>query len=161
MIVILIWKFNYEIKTAIAVNVLMLFGSSIGNFSINARKRTVNGLPLVNFALVVISLPMLLCGALLGVYINRLVPDIVLYISLILTLLQNVKTNYEKLIEQRQIEKNRTVAGIKNKENELLELQEILVSSDSSLSFKENEEVNVLVDSLDLLIQEEKSSLPS
>ena len=60
-----------------------------------------------------------------------------------------MKTNYEKLIEQRQIEKNRTVAGIKNKENELLELQEILVSSDSSLSFKENEEVNVLVDSLD------------
>ena len=76
-----------------------------------------SGLPLVNFALVVISLPMLLCGALLGVYINRLVPDIVLYISLILTLLQNLKTNYEKLIEQRQIEKNRTVGGIKNKEN--------------------------------------------
>jgi len=77
----------------------------------------VSGLPLVNFALVVISLPMLLCGALLGVYINRLVPDIVLYISLILTLLQNLKTNYEKLTEQRQIEKNRTVGGIKNKEN--------------------------------------------
>ena len=94
LIVILLWKFEYEIKAAIAVNVLMLFGSSLGNFAINARKRTVNGLPLINFALVVISLPMLLCGALLGIYINRLVPDLVLYISLICALLQNLKTNY-------------------------------------------------------------------
>ncbi|KRX06345.1 hypothetical protein PPERSA_04958 [Pseudocohnilembus persalinus] len=100
---------NYDAKQAIAISYVLIFGGSCGNFLNNYNKQTENQTPLIWYDLVLLSIPYLLSGAIIGVAFNHFLPSLLIMVILIYVL-QNSATktykNYKKLCAQEQNQQN-------------------------------------------------------
>lgn len=75
---------------------VMLFGGSLGSYLKLGRERVKSsGSPLINFKLVLITLPLLLAGAVFGVAVGRSLPKLVIAILLFLVLIQVIIKTYK------------------------------------------------------------------
>ncbi len=67
--------FKLDIKTAVKYTYLLMFGGGIASSIVNFWKKDREGFPLVNYELVLLTLPTIVAGSLLGVYINNILPE--------------------------------------------------------------------------------------
>ena len=80
----------------------MLFGGSLGSFfRLREDRIKISGQPLINYNLVLITVPLLLAGSIFGVAVGRALPKIVIAILLFLVLIQVISKTYK--IYQRLI----------------------------------------------------------
>jgi hypothetical protein len=74
----------------------MIFYGSIGNFLGSIKNKTPDGYPQIMYDVIIICLPMLLVGAIFGVYLNNLLPDTFILTALIVVLIISFKKTYKK-----------------------------------------------------------------
>jgi len=98
LIPILMLLFNYSTNGAIRVVYSLIFGGMIGAYLGNVRQREKNtGLPLIQYDLGLVCLPMLLFGASIGVLMNEFLPSITTLVALVIILLKTVVSMFRKV----------------------------------------------------------------
>jgi len=84
-------------KHAIPLSNITVFGGSISNFILNRVKRHPEAnRPLMDMDLILVMQPMTIAGALLGSFANKLLPEIILTICLVVLLTYTTKQTLEK-----------------------------------------------------------------
>jgi uncharacterized membrane protein YfcA len=63
-------------KNAIALSNITIFGGSIANVVLNSRKTTSDGLPLIDWDIILMMEPTTIVGALLGSFLAKLLPEV-------------------------------------------------------------------------------------
>jgi uncharacterized membrane protein YfcA len=139
---------GFSPKHAIPLSNVTVFGGSISNFILNRIKRHPEAnRPLIDMDLILVMQPMTLAGALLGSFANKLLPEIILTICLVLLLGYTTKQTLEKGMVVYAKE-------TKDKEKKESELSRIARASGSESAEKEG-----LLDDSDLE-SERQTSLP-
>ena len=88
---------GFSPKHAIPLSNVTVFGGSLANFWVNRTKRHPSAdRPLVDYDLILVMQPMTLAGALLGSFVNKLLPEIVLTVCLVLLLAWTTKEMLQK-----------------------------------------------------------------
>jgi len=91
---------GFSPKHAIPLSNVTVFGGSIANFYMNRKKRHPSAdRPLVDYDLILVMQPMTIAGALLGSLVNKVLPEIVLTVCLVLLLAFTTKQTLEKGFE--------------------------------------------------------------
>lgn len=83
---------------------IIVFGGAVGSYLKNSKETTSTGLPVINYNLALITLPLLVTGAILGVALNHLLPESVICITLIIVILQSVTKTMKKYKQLREDE---------------------------------------------------------
>lgn len=82
--------FNFTLKHSIAINFVVIFTGSIGKIIEKSREKYPlkdnDGVPLIDHNLALLSIPMMLTGAIFGVAIHKWLPDSFIGIILIFSL---------------------------------------------------------------------------
>jgi hypothetical protein len=103
-------------KHAIPLSNVTVFGGSIANFILNRPKRHPEAnRPLMDLDLILVMQPMTIAGALLGSFANKLLPEIILTVCLVILLVYTTKETLDKGFEVYAKE----TASKKAKESEL------------------------------------------
>lgn len=80
----------------------MLLGGSIGNFlKLGGERVKLSGSPLINYRLVLVTLPLLLSGAVFGVATGRALPKVAIAVLLFFVLLQVLARTYKSFRKVR------------------------------------------------------------
>jgi len=66
--------FSYESKKSIALVFVTIFSASLGNLSVYMRQRDNDGTPIIDYKIVIVSLPTIMIGSVYGVAFNKLLP---------------------------------------------------------------------------------------
>jgi uncharacterized membrane protein YfcA len=95
MIPILLLIFNFDSQQSIMISYTIVFGGSIGNLIVALRKRDPKtNLPYTNYDIALVSLPILLMGTIVGVWLGRVIPE--LFILMILCSLSCMEINHSR-----------------------------------------------------------------
>ena len=97
-----------------------MFSGSLANYISNSGNRTDTGLPVIDYSLTLISLPLLMSMAVLGVTFNHYLPESVLCVVLVYVLQNSTLKTYKKL-RDIYAKENREIAASTD-----VELQEAL-----------------------------------
>ena len=88
---------GFSPKYAIPLSNITVFGGACANFIMNQRKRHPTAdRPLMDWDLILVMQPMTIAGALLGSFLNKLLPELILTISLVLLLGYTTHTTLKK-----------------------------------------------------------------
>ena len=88
---------GFSPKHAIPLSNVTVFGGSLSNYFLNQPKRHPEcNRPLIDWDLILVMQPMTLAGALLGSFINKLLPELFLTVSLVTLLVYTCKETLEK-----------------------------------------------------------------
>lgn len=85
---ILIALFLYDTKKSVAIVIVLVFSGSLGNTIQHAHERTKTGVPVIDYRLILLTLPALVVGAVYGVAMNKLLPPLIVCLCLVGLLLQ-------------------------------------------------------------------------
>lgn len=66
--------FYYGTKKSIAIVFITIVSASVVNLITFAKQKGTDGEPLINYKIVLLSLPTILCGSLFGVMFNKFLP---------------------------------------------------------------------------------------
>lgn len=66
--------FGYETKKSIALVFVTIFSASLGNLTSFMKQRAKDGGPLIDYKIVVLSLPTIMIGSIYGVALNKFLP---------------------------------------------------------------------------------------
>ena len=84
---------------------VLLFGGSIGSYiKLYKERLSETGSSLINYRLILIALPLLLSGAVLGVMMGKFLPKIIVGILLFMILLQVIKKTNRSYKRVRHLE---------------------------------------------------------
>ena len=84
LVPIYILVMNFSAKHAIPLSNITVFGGAVANTLLNIRKRhPLADRPLVDWDLILVMEPLTIAGALIGAFLNKLLPEAVLVISLV------------------------------------------------------------------------------
>lgn len=98
MVPLVLGFFNFGLKHCIMISYLLVFGGALGNICrFGLVRNELSGGPIINYDLVVFSIPMLCMGSEIGVMLNRVFPASVLSFILILVCLQAWDRTYTRL----------------------------------------------------------------
>eukprot|EP01017_Pseudomicrothorax_dubius_P024014 TRINITY_DN25563_c0_g1_i1.p1 TRINITY_DN25563_c0_g1~~TRINITY_DN25563_c0_g1_i1.p1 ORF type:complete len:422 (-),score=57.59 TRINITY_DN25563_c0_g1_i1:60-1265(-) len=107
---ILIIFFEYRASASIMISYILVFGGSLGNFFLSGlAKDPETGRRVVNYDLALLCLPLLLMGTLIGLKINRAMPEIAiigLLVCLIVFLLQKVSVKAWSVYSKENVERD-------------------------------------------------------
>ena len=79
LIALLVGTLNYETKFAIKITYAMLFGGSLGKTIIVSKLRDkVTKKPLIGYSIAMVLIPGILCGSILGRYLNTMSPSLII-----------------------------------------------------------------------------------
>ena len=121
MIPVLLIFFNYSLKEAITISYLLMFGGAIGSFlRLAAIEHPKSKGPIVNYDLLLLSVPMLSMGAIFGEFIDQMLPDIFIIFTLLLISLQTLSRTFER-IKKHLLEEKREREKIEAKEKLLIQ----------------------------------------
>ncbi len=78
---------GFDLKSAVALSNITMFGGAISNVALAARRRHPHqDKPLIDWSLIMIMEPPVIAGAVVGSIVNRLLPTLVIMICMVLTL---------------------------------------------------------------------------
>ena len=83
IIPILIQFFHQDPKKSVAVVFVIIFSASFGNLINFSKKKSPKGDPLIDYKLILISLPAVFVGSTYGVMVNKFVPEAFICLALI------------------------------------------------------------------------------
>jgi uncharacterized membrane protein YfcA len=92
--------YHLETKSAVKYSYVLLLGGSLATTAANLSKTDSQGFPLVNYELVMITLPSIIVGSIVGVYVENLLPDFVLTCILIVFFVAASVQAYFKIKEK-------------------------------------------------------------
>lgn len=96
---------GFSPKHAIPLSNITVFGGAMANTYLNAKKRhPLADRPLVDWDLILIMEPLTIAGALMGAFLNKLLPDEVLVILLVLLLSFTAYNTLKKAMKMYKIE---------------------------------------------------------
>ena len=148
---ILIGLFHYSQKKSTKIIYVMLFGGSLANYlSVMRKRNSKTGGPLVNYDLILLTLPLLIPGAVLGVLFNKFFPELWLTIYLVYILYDSFKKTYKQALVLYKYESERKG----EKGQELLGVQEDAFKSELE------ERIQKAPQSIKALLEEEKRLFP-
>lgn len=118
LVPIYILIFGFSPKHAIPLSNVTVFGGALANVLLNASKRhPLADRPLVDWDLILVMEPLTIAGALIGAFLNKILPEI--FLTFMLVLLLSV-TAYKTLGKAQKMYKAETAAMKQNaKESEL------------------------------------------
>lgn len=134
--------FGFSAKHAIPLSNITVLGGAVANTVLNTPKRhPLADRPLVDWDLILVMEPLTIAGALIGAFLNKLLPESVLTVMLVILLSFTAYTSLTKAIKMYKIEsKHLREQGIREdgtKESELTRLahkdEEEDVDADQSL----------------------------
>jgi len=85
---ILLALFLYDTKKSVAIVIVLVFSGAVGNVVQLSRDITHEGVPAIDYRLILITLPSLIVGTVYGVAMNKLLPPILVCILLVGLLMQ-------------------------------------------------------------------------
>lgn len=92
-------------KHAIPLSNITVFGGALANTYLNASKRhPLADRPLVDWDLILVMEPLTIAGALIGVFINKLLPEEVLVVMLVVLLTFTAYTTLTKAVKMYKVE---------------------------------------------------------
>ena len=125
LVPIYILVMGFSPKHAIPLSNITVFGGAIANTYLNSRKRHPHAdRPLVDWDLILVMEPLTIAGALLGAFLNKLLPETFLVVMLVLLLSFTANNTLKKALKMYAIESRamREAAGLSTdgtKESEL------------------------------------------
>jgi uncharacterized membrane protein YfcA len=154
LVPLLIGVYGFHPKYAIPLSNFTIVGSSITNMIMNLVKRHPDAdRPLVDWDLIVVMEPLTMAGAIVGAFIGKLLPDIILVTSLVALLaytthgtLQKAFSQYAKETKELENASKSLLAQANDKEIEMVEEAE----SQGLLANEDNEELETKNDEKDL-----------
>jgi len=112
---ILQYFFIYSAKKSITICYIIILFGSVGNL-FNLYKETLpNGVPIIYYDLIIITLPLMLSGAIYGVSINLMLPDLFIGIILSIILCYSFYMTFKKFKSQRKLEKDQNLIKLVKK----------------------------------------------
>lgn len=121
--------------TAIPLSNITIFGGAIANMILNVQKRhPFADRPLVDWDLILVMEPLTIAGALLGAFLNKLLPEVFLTIMLVVLLTFTAYNSLKKAVKMYKAESRKLrEQGLKpdgTKESELTHISQQEESSD-------------------------------
>ena len=118
---------GFSAKHAIPLSNITVLGGAVANTVLNANKRhPLADRPLVDWDLILVMEPLTIAGALIGAFLNKLLPESVLTVMLVILLSFTAYTSLKKAVKMYKIEsKHLREQGIREdgtKESELTKL---------------------------------------
>ena len=96
---------GFSAKHAIPLSNVTVFGGAVANTVLNARKRhPLADRPLVDWDLILVMEPLTIAGALIGAFLNKLLPETVLMVLLVVLLSFTAYTSLTKAVKMYKIE---------------------------------------------------------
>lgn len=93
---------RYETKMGIFLCYAIIFGGAVGKFFQTAFAKYENtGKPVINYDIVILLIPSLLIGTLIGVYLNKILPDFMLLLCLCILLGFAIQKIHSKAMEAK------------------------------------------------------------
>ena len=107
----LIYFFGYSLKHSISICFVTIFAGSIGIFLKRVNERYPSndpeGVPQIYYNLVIITMPIMLTGAVFGVLVNRVLPDLIIAALFVFVLVtQSLKKTWKKFKNEKEKEEN-------------------------------------------------------
>eukprot|EP00980_Cylindrotheca_fusiformis_P009695 scaffold2142_cov190-Cylindrotheca_fusiformis.AAC.4 len=113
LVPIYILLMEFSPKHAIPLSNITIFGGAIANMILNVQKRhPLADRPLVDWDLILVMEPLTIAGALVGAFLNNIIPEIVLALMLVALLSFTAYNTLKKAIKMY----NKESAGIREKE---------------------------------------------
>ncbi|EAR82395.2 sulfite exporter TauE/SafE (macronuclear) [Tetrahymena thermophila SB210] len=100
--------FGYETKKSIALVFITIFSASLGNLMSFMKQKSKDGGPVIDYRIVVLSLPTIMVGSIYGVALNKFIPQIVLAFALAFFILQSLTKTYKsyKREKAKEVQEN-------------------------------------------------------
>jgi hypothetical protein len=122
-------QFCCFISPAIPMSNITVFGGAISNYLLNVQKRhPLADRPLIDWDLILVMEPLTIAGALLGAFLNKLLPEMFLIIMLILLLGFTAYTSLKQAVKMYKVESRKLrEQGIKpdgSRESELTHIKQ-------------------------------------
>jgi len=119
--------FGFSAKHAIPLSNVTVLGGAVANTVLNARKRhPLADRPLVDWDLILVMEPLTIAGALIGAFLNKVLPETILTVMLVVLLSFTAYTSLKKGVKMYKLETKRMrEQGIRpdgTKESELTRL---------------------------------------
>ena len=96
---------GFSAKHAIPLSNITVFGGAVANTILNARKRhPLADRPLVDWDLILVMEPLTIAGALIGAFLNKVLPETVLMVLLVVLLSFTAYTSLTKAVKMYKIE---------------------------------------------------------
>lgn len=93
--------FGYETKKSIALVFVTIFSASLGNLMSYMKQKGKDGGPIIDYKIVVLSLPTIMIGSIYGVALNKFLPQAVISVMLIFFILQSLSKTYRSYKKER------------------------------------------------------------
>ncbi|KAL3945588.1 MAG: hypothetical protein SGBAC_000328 [Bacillariaceae sp.] len=105
LVPIYILVMGFTPKHAIPLSNITVFGGAIANSYLNAKKRhPLTDRPLVDWDLILVMEPLTIAGALMGAFLNKILPEIFLVTMLVILLSFTAYTTLKKAIKMYKLE---------------------------------------------------------
>ena len=96
---------GFSAKHAIPLSNITVFGGAVANTILNARKRhPLADRPLVDWDLILVMEPLTIAGALIGAFLNKVLPETILMVLLVVLLSFTAYTSLTKAVKMYKIE---------------------------------------------------------
>jgi uncharacterized membrane protein YfcA len=123
LVPIYILVMGFSPKHAIPLSNITVFGGALANTVLNVRKRhPLADRPLVDWDLILVMEPLTIAGALMGAFLNKLLPEGLLVVSLVALLSFTSYTTLTKAMRMYKAESRVLAAQKKSAESELTKL---------------------------------------
>ena len=146
LVPIYILVMGFSPKHAIPLSNITVFGGAMANTYLNSKKRhPLADRPLVDWDLILIMEPLTIAGALMGAFLNKLLPDEVLIFLLVLLLSFTAYNTLKKAIKMYKLETEHmaATAGFMNE-------SELTVIANGSEKEEEEEAEDNLIENMEL-----------
>lgn len=105
LVPIFILVMGFSPKHAIPLSNVTVFGGAVANAVLNASKRhPLTDRPLVDWDLILVMEPLTIAGALMGAFLNKILPSELLVVMLVLLLAFTAYTTLEKAVKMYKVE---------------------------------------------------------
>merc|ERR1711971_291942 len=113
---------GFSPKHAIPLSNITVFGGSVANTILNTRKRhPLADRPLVDWDLILVMEPLTIAGALIGAFLNKVLPELLLTVLLVLLL---GFTSYNSLTKAMKMYRKESLALQAQNESKLTQMVE-------------------------------------
>ncbi|KAL4426426.1 hypothetical protein ABPG74_004443 [Tetrahymena malaccensis] len=116
--------FGYETKKSIALVFITIFSASLGNLMSFMKQKHKDGGPVIDYKIVVLSLPTIMVGSIYGVALNKFIPQIVLAFALAFFILQSLTKTYKSYKREKAKEAQENQNNKSDQSSPLYELKQ-------------------------------------
>ncbi|KAL4492499.1 hypothetical protein ABPG72_005634 [Tetrahymena utriculariae] len=156
---ILLALFLYDTKKSVALVILLVFSSSLGNTIYISRERTHDGVPVIEYRLILVTLPTLIVGTVYGVAINKFLPSIAVCILLVILLAQQIQKSYLRYKNMRNNElKLISNSSLLNSQDKVIDDEQKKSQINTSQYIQYWQETNQMIPLLDITATDQLDS---